>query len=361
MNLSIIIFLHIFLLTNTTLDKRTLKIFFISSFIVTVLIFADAIDFWCSKLDYPTVLRYFTSATGYSLRPVPIIMLAVLMKGFKNTKSMAFYIPCVFNMIIAYTSVFTKWMFYFNENNEFHRGCMGALPFLTAALYMLTLIYNSVMKYKMGNKWEASVIFLIAFMSTLAVCMESIYKFKFIINGVGGISIVFCYLFMHTQTYKRDPLTNALNRHAFYLDSHIYSKTPMIIVSVDLNNLKLINDEYGHSSGDKAIITSASCIEKHLIHGYKLYRIGGDEFMALCPKAEMHEVQHMMEAAQKDIERKGYMIAWGMCEYKENMDFEKTCSVSDSLMYEHKMKVKESQGYRGREVLVNRSEDNVVV
>lgn len=353
--------MNIFLLTNTTLDKKTLKIFFISSLIVTILIFADATDFWCSKLDYPPALRYFTSATGYSLRPVPIIMLATLIKGFKNIKSIIIYIPCVLNMIVAYTSISTKWMFYFDENNEFHRGCIGALPFVTAALYMLILIYNSVKKYKMGNKREASVIILIALMSTFAVCMESIYKYKFIVNGVGGISIVFCYLFMHTQTYKRDSMTKALNRHAFYLDAQRYSKTPMIIVSVDLNNLKLLNDEYGHSVGDKAIIASAECIEKHLIDGYKLYRIGGDEFMLFCPKADMNEVQHMMEAAEKDIEKKGYMIAWGMCEYKENMDFEKTCSVSDARMYEHKMRVKQRQGYKGRDTLINRNEGNVVV
>ncbi|WP_294393449.1 GGDEF domain-containing protein [uncultured Clostridium sp.] len=325
-----------------------MKIFSISLLMVTILVFTDAVDFWYSRVNYPIALRYFTCATGYSLRPMPVIMLAMLIKGFKNIKSMFIYIPCVLNTIIAYTSIFTKWMFYFDEKNEFYRGSMGALPFVTCALYMLILIYNSVKKYKMGNKREASIIFLIALMSTLAVCMESIFKFEFIINGVGGISIVFCYLFMHTQTYKRDPLTNVLNRRAFYLDAQIYSKTSMIIVSVDLNNLKLLNDEYGHSVGDKAIITSADCIEKHLINGYKLYRIGGDEFMLLCPKADKHEVQQMMEAAQKDIAREGYIVAWGMCEYKENMDFEKTCSVSDSLMYEHKMKLKERQGYYGK-------------
>ena len=114
---------------------------------------------------------------------------------------------------------------------------------------------------------------------------------------------------------------------------------------MDLNNLKLINDNYGHNIGDKAIITAARCMEKHLIDGYKLYRIGGDEYMLLCPKADKMEVKNMMEAAERDIQREGYVIAWGMCEYKEHMDFEKTCSLSDSLMYEHKMKLKARDRY----------------
>lgn len=344
-NLTIIIFLYIFLLTNTTLDKKTLKIFYIALLMITILVFADAIDYWCSKLEYPTVMRYFTSATGYSIRPLPIIMFATLINGFKNIKSIIIYMPLFANMIISYTSIFNKLMFYFDENNKFHRGPMGALPFIISAVYMMILVRNSFRKYKMGNKREASIIILIAFMSIIAVCMETIFKFKFIINGVGSISIVFCYLFVHTQTYKRDPLTNALNRHAFYTDVEIYSKMPMIIVSVDLNNLKLINDNYGHNIGDKAIITAARCMEKHLIDGYKLYRIGGDEYMLLCPKADKMEVKNMMEAAERDIQREGYVIAWGMCEYKEHMDFEKTCSLSDSLMYEHKMKLKARDRY----------------
>lgn len=345
-DLAIIVFLYIFLLTNTNMDKKTVRIFMISALTVNVLIFADSTDYWCSMLNYPTALRYFTSATGYSLRPAPILMLAMVTKRFQKRKYNLLYIPLIINMAIAYTSIFTKWMFYFDAENQFHRGIMGSMPFIVSALYMLILIMWSVQKYRVGDKREASVIFLIALMSVLSVCMETIFKFKFIINGIGGISIVFYYLFLHIQTYKRDALTNALNRHSFYMDSPRLSKEPMVIVSIDINNLKTINDNQGHQMGDKAIITVAQSIEKHLIYGYKMYRMGGDEFMILCPKADVSEVKMMMELIEFDVKYKGYEMAWGMCKYVVDMNFERACSISDARMYEHKIMLKGKNAVR---------------
>ncbi|MGN0595208.1 MAG: GGDEF domain-containing protein [Hominimerdicola sp.] len=303
---------------------------------MNILIVADSTDYWCAAQSRPMLLRYITSATGYTFRVVPILLFMLIAIHLNKKMTVILSIPALANGLLAYGSVFNKLMFYFDENNKFHRGVLGFVPFLVSAFYMLMLLIGSIRKYRMGDKKECSVVFFIAFMSTVAVCIETFLHMKFIINGVGGISIVFYYLFMHTQTYKRDALTNALNRHSFYTDTKVMRKLPMVIVSIDINNLKLINDSKGHSFGDKAICTVTEIIYKNINSNFQLYRMGGDEFTILCPKANTHSIEKIMNLIYDETYKKGYQIAWGMAKYKPDMDFEKACSLSDARMYENK-------------------------
>lgn len=338
--LAIVLYLYIFLLTGTTLNKMEKRIFLTAVVIVNILIIADCTDYWCSTFEHPVVLRYITSAAGYALRPAAIAAMVFITFRYSKTKWLWLLVPLFLNGIIAFSSIFTKAMFYFDEQNEFHRGFLGFLPFVVSAFYMVLLLMASVRKYRLGNQKEAAVVVLIAVMAIISTGMESIFKFKFMINGVGGISLIFYFAFLNTQTYKRDALTNALNRHAFYVDSTRLTRYPMMIVSIDLNNLKMINDNLGHEEGDKAITTVSECIFKYLPSNYNFYRMGGDEFLLLCLKASVRQIEKMMGNICRDVEKAGYEIAWGYAEYKPGMNFEEVYKLSDEKMYDDKMQRK---------------------
>ncbi|MHB0971212.1 MAG: diguanylate cyclase [Thermoanaerobaculia bacterium] len=83
---------------------------------------------------------------------------------------------------------------------------------------------------------------------------------------------------------RRDPLTEALNRHAFYslLDKKRvfpFQVTGGCVAVVDLNDLKKINDAYGHAAGDAAIRRVASTIRSLVRADDLVFRWGGDEFL----------------------------------------------------------------------------------
>lgn len=344
-DLTIVLFSYIFLLTNRTFDKKQTSVFLTACVIVNILIIADSLDYYFKSFSQPVVYRYFTSATGYTFRPIGIIMILLNLKQKEDDRRHMYliFVPAAINMLLAYTSVFTHWMFYYDESNEFHRGPIGVLPFLISGIYMLDLTVRGLQKYRMGNRKESAVLLMVAFMAVVSVCMETFLHFKFIINGVGAISIVFYYLFLHTQTFKRDALTGALNRHAFYLDTTRFQKRSMYIVSIDLNNLKEINDQKGHQEGDKAILTVANGLFSWMRSGCELYRMGGDEFTMLCPKLNEMEVRALMSSAASWIESQGYQIAWGMAYYKQGTKFEKVLSLSDERMYQDKKMKKKGQ------------------
>ena len=343
---AIVIFFMIFLLTNRAMSREINRIFLFVTLVINVLILADSTDFYLAQGTVPHTLRYITSATGYALRPVPIMLFAAILKREEKKKYLILVPLALVNGILAYTSIFTKWMFYFDESNEFHRGPMGAMPFVVSAIYLVCLLFWSIARFRLGYRNESVIVIFIVVMAAVASGMETVFHFKFIINGVGAIASVFYYLFLHTQTYKRDALTQALNRHTFYMDCEKYMKVPTVIVSVDINNLKTINDTVGHAKGDLAIVTVAKTLQNVFIKCGKLYRTGGDEFVLLCMKETEDKVQELLELVEQELQKNSYQIAWGLVSYDPSMNFEKALSQSDANMYEDKQAKK---GIRAQE------------
>jgi len=91
-----------------------------------------------------------------------------------------------------------------------------------------------------------------------------------------------------------DHLTGIFNRRYFeaaLLDVDNAAFYPLAVVIGDLNGLKQINDSYGYSTGDKAILKAAELISGGLRPGDIVARIGGDEFGILMMNAQQDQVE----------------------------------------------------------------------
>lgn len=84
------------------------------------------------------------------------------------------------------------------------------------------------------------------------------------------------------ELYIRDPLTGIYNRRGFYQDIGKHLKDHecgwLMVISIDLNGLKTINDNYGHGEGDFAIKTVGRTLYKIILERGICARFGGDEF-----------------------------------------------------------------------------------
>jgi two-component system, cell cycle response regulator len=91
---------------------------------------------------------------------------------------------------------------------------------------------------------------------------------------------------------KQDSLTGILNRRAF--DEHFSYEVerasrqnyPLMLASIDIDNFKEFNDQFGHQEGDKALISLAEIMKLCTRENVDLcFRLGGDEFAVLLPQA----------------------------------------------------------------------------
>jgi diguanylate cyclase (GGDEF)-like protein len=160
-------------------------------------------------------------------------------------------------------------------------------------------------------------------------------------------------LLLEKMAYK-DFLTGGFNRSAYERDiqSYIDAKKQFRLILLDLNDLKLINDTYGHSQGDEAI----RIVFKSMEYGFKsgvCYRIGGDEFAVILndinPNRYHSCVIDFLDRLKESTINFVYPlhVAIGSDVYDSNVweYYGKFYHHVDQKMYEHKIKIKSADNF----------------
>lgn len=162
------------------------------------------------------------------------------------------------------------------------------------------------------------------------------------------------YAAIYEELAITDSLTGLYNRNAYQIDiKKIEELTGFMILTFDLNDLKMCNDTKGHTQGDQYIITAAKMIERLLTPYGRCYRIGGDEFCSIvrngatCPvdelllKLETEQVKY-----NANLNSDGYPIhiaaGYAMYDAELDADIEGMRSRADTNMYQNKKQIKEA-------------------
>lgn len=158
-----------------------------------------------------------------------------------------------------------------------------------------------------------------------------------------------------------DVLTGFLNKAAY--EDKIKSLQRMVdagdtpefsVIMVDVNNLKYVNDEYGHKRGDDYIKGCCSVLEKMCTNSL-IYRIGGDEFVVVLQDADyrnrvrlynfikMYYYDSYVDENSLPWER--YSASIGLAEYEPgDTDITDVFKRADSAMYQAKSEFKKKYG-----------------
>lgn len=339
---AIALFLILFIVTNNNFEKKTNRFFLAAASCILLLIIEEA---WELQLSYKTVYtppRALLSAIGYSLRPlVPYFLVIMFQNGTKKWNLMM-TTPAVFNILVSFSALFCGLSFSYTPDNEFVRGPLGYTPFIVAGFYIILLLIQTLTEYRRGSYMEAMIVSAIALLAFTSTVMESLFHFRAIQNACIGTSITYYYLFLHTNRNNQDTLTGALTRRRFYLDAEKYRTTLSAVVSLDLNDLKKINDQFGHLEGDQALVEVSTVIKKNMGKRASLYRVGGDEFMILCYKLSEEKVQEMIARIQTELKNTQYRCAMGYALFSHQAELERVCQIADKAMYENKRQMKET-------------------
>lgn len=146
---------------------------------------------------------------------------------------------------------------------------------------------------------------------------------------------------------QRDPLTEVFNRHAFH--SLVERRGELaaagaahgVVLMIDVDRLKRVNDERGHAAGDRALNAAARAIRGLIRPEDLLFRWGGDEFLVLLPEAPMERVVERFSQLDAGVEvetgRGGatfrVSVSWGAADFGAGTTIAEAVVEADRRMY----------------------------
>jgi len=149
----------------------------------------------------------------------------------------------------------------------------------------------------------------------------------------------------------KDDLTGLFNRRGLlkqaapYFDFARRQKESLLLLFIDLDGMKKINDEFGHNEGDAALVSTADILNRSFRSSDIIARLGGDEFTVLVTDLNTNKDDainrlHENLKAYNETETRGFKLAFSIgvaqLESERMTCFEELLEQADQAMYEQK-------------------------
>jgi len=146
---------------------------------------------------------------------------------------------------------------------------------------------------------------------------------------------------LHRQALS-DPLTGLRHGRAFGLRLSRALADRTALLAIDIDAFKSINDTLGHAAGDRVLIEMAQALQKALRQGDELFRIGGDEFVAVVdvptPAVAVTVAERLVEAARAT----GQTVSVGVAVRRATESPQQTMHRADLALYAAKASGKDA-------------------
>jgi len=235
---------------------------------------------------------------------------------------------------------------------------VGVLMVLLAGLYLFTLLAWSIvlgasLRTFQVSTWPLLVAFLVHGLVTTAFLGTALWGLAPLstwgslgLIGVGSIAgLTFCSSVWRVWWQQRDDalqlaytdvLTGLLNRRGFLNRFDSQFPSPGTLVLIDVNQLKAINDQHGHTVGDQQIQRLAEALQFQLPPDTLVSRWGGDEFLLLFPGQSALVTQQRLESLQRQLPSlisPAALFSFGLTQLQSEQNFEQGFALADHHLY----------------------------
>lgn len=324
------------------------------------------------------LLAYINGVEGYLLREIHLFLTVIyfivnsipyvswamyvdfyIHKSLRRSKKILPYaiIPAIISILLIILSIFNKGIFYIDENNFYQRG---SLFFLNASLYYLYSVIGYIQIVKKRNylrKRDFYSLLSFGLVPAITGVLQMIdTSNSFILLGL-SLSALIIYMNIQNSKIYEDYLTGLYNRRQLdiFLNNSIKNLEPdnkILLIMLDINDFKKINDTYGHLEGDNALIHTANLLNDTFRTDDFISRYAGDEFVIIAKvknkKAKTKIINRLRNNFnhfnQSNITPYDISVSLGYDIYNPdlNMGADEFITHTDHLMYKEKKKAKSS-------------------
>lgn len=211
---------------------------------------------------------------------------------------------------------------------------------LSALIIIITAPVQAYLAYEFNSLRTA---YTIAFTATTT---------SFILVSIGFLTSILIH--DHKQLLDlalNDPLTGVLNRRGLtkalpiILSTTEIQRTPLNVISVDIDYFKQVNDNYGHKVGDAVLIEVAKVLQETSRQGDLVARIGGEEFVLILPSLSLDATKDIAERIRHKIESTPIQLpecsiqvtaSFGIAAASGRVNFDALLKEADKMLYQAK-------------------------
>lgn len=269
---------------------------------------------------------------------------------YKHQNNILFLSPIIVNSFLVLFSPFFKLIFYINKYNVYTRGILFFIPFVISYFYLICGFFIICKNRKKLYRIEFLPLIMFGIFPTLATLVQLLFYGPLLMWSSISFSLIILYLYMQQQMIHIDYLTGAWTREKLY--SFLNNKSnqkkckSFAVVLIDLDDFKKINDTYGHSEGDKALINLVSITKNIIGIDASITRYGGDEFILILNVCSPKEVETIISKINSSlIEYSNHLnlpytinFSYGYEFYslETEINITECINQADKLMYKHK-------------------------
>lgn len=314
---------------------------------------------WCLEYMLQFVILYSALLIIHSLTPkrlahttnvftaiilyISTMQLVMQITGMMQITASAVMLYIVFISICVYSSILVLMTIKFP--NPLLKFLFGGSMFLGVFTFLMLMLFGNFASKSSNDFGLSRALIFTVFSLAVIVYQKTVERFAKL---------------KEAQLYEKLALvdfnTGVSSKTAwFYLveqfDYSQHVNTVYSLIMFDMNNLKVLNDTYGHLVGDKVINAFCDCMKDVFGGKGTIYRIGGDEFICLLENTDDEEVKHLLRKFDRYVELQSdteyvFTVAYGWTTFKprNRADFVEAQQRADALMYEMKKDMKTKMG-----------------
>jgi diguanylate cyclase (GGDEF)-like protein len=328
---------------------------------VVILLLLESLAFhlelWTHSFSQLSLLRPMLTALLYSLYPIILIiaMQITAMKTVPKKWLILMLIPLLICIPIYFTSQWTQLVFWHDDSNRYQGGPLSNLPYAVFGFYALLFLIWNLDYFRNSSPINRVFASYIILGPIIGVVLYIVFQTNSDYSALFTSGLVLYYICIYIHTAKTDPLTGLLNRQSYYQDLKDGERTITAAVSVDMNELKYLNDTFGHEAGDTALKAISKVLLEHSGEKGTAYRVGGDEFMLLYINADEAYIKGAITDMRRELAETEYTCAFGYAMRRPGEPVDIALTEADAKMYENKTSIKQAMQERG-ETLHNRED-----
>lgn len=356
----VILFINMYRRAKNFLPDEKLFVYIIA--VTCLILIIDAAQWSVDSQPGLFLLNKLLILFYYILNPLPCILWCFYIRyqfsmNERDAKArMYLSVPTIVCIVISVLSFSNEWFYYVDQNNVYHRGNVFWLFLLISLVYLLYAFFYIIINRKKLAKMIYYSLLMFWIPPVIGGTFQTLFYGISLIWPCVSLSLLIIYIYIQNSQIFMDHLTGLYNRRQLdiYLDGYLNKtthKSPIGGIMLDIDNFKSINDQYGHTTGDQALVNAASILRKSVWNNGFLARFGGDEFIVFLHAKTIADIEQIVSIIEYNVNaynqqsKEPYQLKFSMGYdiFKYDRMLTKTHMLNriDRLMYDNKQAAKQ--------------------